>query len=128
MRLEFSNNGKYLAAACTQKDSRTIIKIFEVEDENTCVFRYRGHSNIIHSLEWSDDDNYLISSSSDCSVKIWCIPESTNNEILEEESETTYLIDTLLHPAYVYCARFHPESRIDKLMIATACVIIFLKI
>ena len=48
MRLEFSNRGKYLAAACTMEDSRTIIKIFEVIEEEKLVFRYRGHSNIIH--------------------------------------------------------------------------------
>ena len=30
LRLEFSNNGVYLAAACSELNSRTFIKIFEV--------------------------------------------------------------------------------------------------
>lgn len=32
-RLEFSHSGKFLAAACTNENSKTFIKIFEVEDE-----------------------------------------------------------------------------------------------
>jgi hypothetical protein len=33
-RLAFSNNGNYLACACTASNSKTIIKIFSMEDGN----------------------------------------------------------------------------------------------
>lgn len=88
LRLEFSNKGKYLAAACSDKSSRTYIKIFEVLEKFEEVFRYRGHKNLIHELCWSIDDKYLVSCSSDFTAKVWDIPAEINNKISEEESET----------------------------------------
>ena len=73
MRIAFSADGKYLAAACTQKNSKTVIKIFDTEYlRQTYVFH--GHRNIIHDLKWLNiplkDTHYLISASSDFTAKV----------------------------------------------------------
>lgn len=53
LRLEFSVDGRFLAAACTLAGYRTIIRIFQIEDEPFKeVFKYRGHKNIIHEMNW----------------------------------------------------------------------------
>jgi WD40 repeat protein len=48
------------------------------------VFRYRGHRNLIHELNWSLNDNYLVSCSSDFTARVWKIPFETNDEIDED--------------------------------------------
>ncbi|KRX05441.1 WD40-repeat-containing domain [Pseudocohnilembus persalinus] len=110
-RLEFSHNGRFLAAACTEKDSRTCIKFFEVEDTIDEVFRYRGHTNLIHEITWSENDQYMASCSSDFTTKIWAVPYETNDKITEEQSEQQFLVATLNHPSYVYSVKFHPKSK-----------------
>lgn len=70
LRIEFSNNGKYLAMACTLKSGKTIIKVADVEIGKLIVI-LRGHHDLIHDLCWSPDDNYLVSASADGSAKVW---------------------------------------------------------
>lgn len=126
LRLEFSPDGRYLAAACTLAGYRTVIRIFEVEDEPFKeVFKYRGHKNIIHELSWiqfKQKDQYLLSCSSDFTARVWLVPFQTNNYIGEEESETEYLLTTMNHPSYVYSGKFHPRSyETSSFIIVTAC-------
>lgn len=119
-KLAFSHNGKYLAAACTQENSKTIIKIFDIDD-GTTPYIYKGHRNIIHDLDWSLNDNFLISSSSDYSCKIWKVPKSADEVIDEEESEKYSLVCVFNHPAYVYGGKILPEKIAERLIIATIC-------
>lgn len=104
MSIKFSPNGKYIAVACTNLDSNTTIKIFNVYD---LLLRYHfiGHSEIIHSLEWTKNSKILISCSADFKVKLWGIPtkENSNPENLEYlDNERSFLITTINHPSYVY--------------------------
>lgn len=104
MALKFSPSGKYIAVACTNLDSNTTIKIFNVFDLS---LRYHliGHSEIIHSLEWSKNNKILISCSADFKVKLWGIPtkETSNPENLDYlDNERTFLITSINHPSYVY--------------------------
>lgn len=69
-KLKFSNKGKYLAVACTTVSSKTLIKLFDVECGELKII-LRGHHDLIHDLHWSADDNYLLSSSADSSVKVF---------------------------------------------------------
>jgi WD40 repeat protein len=85
------------------------------------VFRYRGHRNLIHELSWSLNDYYLVSCSSDFTARVWKVPGDTNDEIDEDQSEREYLLSTLIHPSYVYSAKFHPKCSKADLYIATAC-------
>lgn len=69
-KIKFSNKGKYLAASCTMMTSKTIIKIYDIENGELKIVM-RGHHDLIHDLQWSHDDQYLISASADYSVKVW---------------------------------------------------------
>ena len=56
--------------ACTMATSKTLIKIYDIESGEIKIV-LRGHHDLIHDLQWSHDDNYMISASADCSVKLW---------------------------------------------------------
>ena len=125
MKIAFSPDGDTLAAACTHQNSRTIIKIFDVEDGTLrCILK--GHKNIIHDLDWTLDSEYLVSCSSDFTCKLWKIPDSeSGGEVEEEDSEKHNLICTFPHPSYVYSAKIFPHKNedglVNKILIATAC-------
>lgn len=126
-RLAFSNNGKFLAAGCT--DDETIIKLFDVEDGQV-AYVIRGHADLIHDITWSDDDFHLLSSSSDGTAKLWSLHQifSEDHVVTGESSgafnpgTAEFLTANMQHPSYVYCSKFHPEERFpERKFIATAC-------
>jgi len=125
-KIKFSNMGKYLAAACTKATSKTIIKICDVETGELRIV-LRGHHDLIHDLSWSFDDNYLISSSADCSVKVWNLTMKDTDyadNLNYTENDAMYFMSHLLHPSFVYGAQFYPDysyERHDRLIIATIC-------
>jgi WD40 repeat protein len=60
-----------LAVACTtQHSSKTLIKVYDIEMGELRVV-IRGHHDLIHDLQWTRNDEYLLSTSADCSTKIW---------------------------------------------------------
>ena len=120
---EFSHNGKYIAAACTELNSETHIKIFNVEDG---VLRYifKGHHNIIHDLTWSKDDLILISASADNIVTLWRIPKHETSEkdnLNPLENMLKFKIYDINHPAYVYSTDIFPSNNKETMILATAC-------
>ncbi len=120
-RLAFSHNGRYLAAACTTSNSKTIIKIFNVED-GVLKYTIKAHKNIVHDLDFTHTSLYLMSSSSDFTTKIWKIPyPELNDEIEEDDSEKYMHLCTFLHPSYVYSSKFFIDDDDSRLIIATAC-------
>ncbi len=68
---------------------KTVIKIFEVEDEAKLIYTYRGHTNLVHDLTWSYDDSLLMTCSSDFTTKIWNVPpyDPVNDTMDESISE-----------------------------------------
>mmetsp|Transcript_39562 Transcript_39562/g.38076 ORF Transcript_39562/g.38076 Transcript_39562/m.38076 type:complete len:292 (-) Transcript_39562:828-1703(-) len=125
-KINFSCKGKYLAAACTQKSSKTIIKIYDVETGEYKV-ALRGHHDLIHDIQWSQDDNYLITSSADGSVKLYNLTQKESDysdRLNYTENDAMFYMCQLLHPSYVYGAVFYPDYALEKenrLIIATAC-------
>ena len=121
---EFSHNGKYIAAACTELNSETHIKIYNVEDG---VLRYvfKGHHNIIHHFTWSADDLILISASADNIVTLWRIPKHETSEkdnLNPMENLQKFKIRDINHPAYVYSTDIFPgNTNKDTMILATAC-------
>jgi len=110
-----------LAAACTAQNSKTIVKVFNVED-GELKYTIKAHKNIIHDLDWSWDSRYILTSSSDFTSKIWRIPyPEPSDEIEEDDSERLMLVCTLSHPSYVYSGKFFKDREQTRLMIATAC-------
>ncbi|NP_001002277.2 jouberin isoform X2 [Rattus norvegicus] len=96
--LDFSHNGRILAAACASRDGYPII-LYEIPS-GRFMRELCGHLNIIYDLDWSKDDRYLVTSSSDGTARVW------KNEI---NSTSTFRV--LPHPSFVYTARFHPATR-----------------
>jgi len=120
---EFSHNGKYIAAACTEMNSETHIKIFNVE-EGKLRYIFKGHHNIIHHFSWSFDDLILISSSADNIVTLWRIPRHDTNEkdnLSPMENLQKFKMYDILHPAYVYSTDIFPGSSKETMILATAC-------
>lgn len=119
-RLAFSPNGKYLAAACTSQNSKTVIKIFNVED-GVLKYTIKAHKNIVHDLEFTSNNLHLMTCSSDFTTKIWKIPyPELVDEIEEDDSEKYMHLCTFLHPSYVYSSKFFPDNDEGKMIIATA--------
>lgn len=79
--MAFSHNGKYLAASCTLKSGKTVVKIFDVEDGNLQLI-LRGHNDLIHDIDWSYDDRFLITASADGACRVWNLSnkESDNSD------------------------------------------------
>ncbi|XP_032130597.1 jouberin isoform X1 [Sapajus apella] len=93
--LDFSHNGRILAAACASRDGYPII-LYEIPS-GRFMRELCGHLNIIYDLSWSKDDRYILTSSSDGTARIW------KNEI-----NNTNTFKVLPHPSFVYTAKFHP--------------------
>lgn len=120
-RLSFSPNGKYLAAACIYENSKSIIKIFNVES-GELKYTIRAHKNLIHDIDWNMTSQFLVTSSSDFTAKVWKIPNiESSDEIEEEDSERLMLVCTLSHSSYVYSAKFYQDRDESRLVIITAC-------
>ncbi|CAD1476593.1 unnamed protein product, partial [Heterotrigona itama] len=103
--IAYSNNGKYLACCFSEEHDYPII-VYEVEAKKIHV-RFSGHKTFVYCLNWSNNDNYLLSVSSDQTARIWDI----QNQIVE-------YIEMMPHPSYVYCGKFDPEN---SSIIATGC-------
>ena len=48
-KIKFGNKGKYLAAACTQASSKTLIKVFDIENGELKIVM-RGHHDLVHEI------------------------------------------------------------------------------
>lgn len=103
--LGFSHNGRILAAACASRDGYPII-LYEIPS-GRFMRELCGHLNIIYDLDWSKDDRYLVTSSSDGTARVW------KNEI---NSTSTFRV--LPHPSFVYTAKFHPAT---QELVVTGC-------
>ncbi|XP_031364709.1 jouberin-like isoform X2 [Apis dorsata] len=101
----FSNNGKYLACSFVEDQDYPIV-IYKVEAKKIHV-RFLGHKIFIYSLHWSNNDNYLLSVSSDQTARIWDV----QNQIIQH-------VEMMPHPSYVYCGKFESEN---ISIVATGC-------
>ena len=111
-RIKFSNDGEHLAAACTYDNSRTIIKIFKATT-GELLMKLNGHHDIIHELTWSQYDNILVSASGDGSVKVWNVTdrdEDIPDKLSNLENDKYFYLWELIHPSYVYSAKFYKEE------------------
>ena len=123
-RLKFCHTGKYLAAACTLSNNKTVIKIFDVEDGNLQII-LKGHNDLIHDLDWSWDDRYLVSASADGTVRIWNLTEKEiehSDKLNYQDNDRLFFLGECFHPSYVYGAKIHPtRDEPYKLYVASIC-------
>ncbi|EAY12092.1 hypothetical protein TVAG_301090 [Trichomonas vaginalis G3] len=100
--LTFNHAGTMLAAA-VHKDHQYYIDLI-----NTATFKlidsFPAHIETIYELEFSKNDNLLLSVSADCSAKVWTV-EGPHKPLI------------MPHSKFVYTGKFHP---IDNNLIFTA--------
>lgn len=111
-KLAFSKRGHFLAAACTMVDSRTIIKIYNVlEGKHLCSLK--GHHDLIHDLQWSEDDTVIITASADGSCKVWDVSRKSSdipNKFAHNDNDEYFFITNLFHPSFVYGCQFYQDE------------------
>ncbi|XP_075059283.1 jouberin isoform X2 [Mixophyes fleayi] len=93
----FSHDGRTLTAACADKDGYPVF-LYEIPSGHFLRELY-GHLNVVYDLCWSKDDEYLLSASSDCTVRLWRMVTGASSAL-----------KVLPHPSFVYTAKFHPMS------------------
>ncbi|XP_062864119.1 jouberin [Trichomycterus rosablanca] len=96
--LRFSNDGRALAAACADRDAFPIV-VYEIPSGKVKA-SFNGHLSIVYDLCWTRDDRFLLSASSDGTVRVWDI------ERLQSLAQKI-----LPHPSFVYCAQYHPRTQ-----------------
>ncbi len=113
--LKFSRCGRHLAMACPTPAPASSSSSFQGggSSSSSAIFVYDsssfgrdamrpaplmtigGHSGPVYELDWSDHRT-LLSASGDGTAQVWRLGRD-RREVLE-------------HPAFVYCARFHPGA------------------
>ncbi|NXJ80964.1 AHI1 protein, partial [Trogon melanurus] len=103
--IRFSHDGKTLAAACAGRNGYPIV-LYEIPS-GQFLREFYGHFNIVYDLCWSKDNQYLLTASSDGTVRMWRI-----------EMQAASAVRVFPHPSFVYTAKYHPVA--DSLVV-TGC-------
>jgi len=97
----FSPEGRHLALAGPAVNGRSsVISIFDFAAGSDGPFprlmSFGGHTGPVYELDWADHKT-LLSASGDGTAQVWHLSEGQR--------------ETLEHPTFVYCARFHPSAK-----------------
>ncbi|NXB09601.1 AHI1 protein, partial [Cnemophilus loriae] len=103
--IRFSHDGRTLAAACAGRNGYPIA-LYEIPS-GQFLREFYGHLNIVYDLCWSKDNQYLLTASSDGTVRMWKI-----------EMKVASAVRVFPHPSFVYTAKYHPVA--DSLVV-TGC-------
>nr|XP_021396327.1 jouberin isoform X2 [Lonchura striata domestica] len=103
--IRFSHDGRTLAAACAGRNGYPIA-LYEIPS-GQFLREFYGHLNIVYDLCWSKDNQYLLTASSDGTVRMWKI-----------EMKAASAVRVFPHPSFVYTAKYHPVA--DSLVV-TGC-------
>nr|XP_033794790.1 jouberin isoform X2 [Geotrypetes seraphini] len=95
--VDFSHDGRTLAAACADRDGYPII-LYDIPSGHY-IREFHGHLNIVYDLCWSRDDRQMLTSSSDGTVRMWKV-----------EAQSTSTLKVIPHPSFVYTAKYHPVA------------------
>lgn len=68
-KVTFSTFGKFVACGCYENNNIGILKIFNVF-KGSLKREINAHFGLIYDLQWSKDDEYIISASADGSCKL----------------------------------------------------------
>jgi WD40 repeat protein len=78
--IKLSHNGKTVASADNIKN----IFLWDPISKGVLCNRFVFHSSKVFDLDWSSDDNLLISGSLDRSVIVWNVPEKSRAKVLSD--------------------------------------------
>ena len=108
--LRFAPSGDLLACGCVEENNVSPVYVYAVPS-GRLVAKYLGHFGLVHELDWSPCDTYLLTASSDATARIFDVTTSR---------ATREPVAILPHPTYVYTARFHPSPSGTVHTVATA--------
>jgi WD40 repeat protein len=91
------------------------IKVWNVNENETCVFTLKGHSKRVSCLEWHKEKNILSSGSYDFTVRLWDFSQKKCLKILRG------------HTSYVTCLREIQKS-IEDILLASGSADGFIRI
>ena len=95
--VRFSQNGRYLACACTSNNTYPLL-IYEFPSGKH-IATLSGHFGLIYDLAWSANGRELLSASADTTVRVWDVKRFSSNAI-----------KVFPHPEFVYVACYHPQN------------------
>ena len=101
--VSFSSSGFYIAAACLSETGYPI-KIYDTQSGERFV-SLEGHTDLVYDLTWSADERYLISASSDGTVRVW--------DVHLERINRPKLSHILHHNVFVYTVQVYPVQASD---------------
>ncbi|GIX80409.1 hypothetical protein CEXT_614971 [Caerostris extrusa] len=101
--LKFSSLGRLLVCGCGVLGQHFLF--FYDIPSGKVIHKVLAHSDVIYDLDWSEDDENMISASADYCVKLWNI-------------KLWKLICAFVHPSFVYSAKFQPTL---KDILVTGC-------
>lgn len=85
MRVKFSHGGRFLAYTVTLQNDISFVKVFDLENDQDFCSIYL-HNNLIHQIEWSRCDRFLLTASADFTMKVFKLPE---NKVFDVKSLKT---------------------------------------
>jgi WD40 repeat protein len=76
--VRFSTCGRFLAVAASAPDTskhsstnRSLLRVYRCKSNLPLLLEWQAHNGAVHSLVWSDDGTYVLTSSADGYVKLW---------------------------------------------------------
>ncbi|KAI8904729.1 WD40-repeat-containing domain protein [Gorgonomyces haynaldii] len=107
---KFSKSGLFLAVSGVELNTYPI-KIYQIMTGDR-IATLEGHQDLVYQLDWSQNDEQLLSVSSDGTARLWEF----------KQDGTVHEASILPHPSYVYCGLYYPKETTDNTMIiATGC-------
>lgn len=83
-------------------------------EKGTQEVALRGHNDLVHDLNWSLSDDYLVSASADGSAKVWNLTDIGRSDLPDKlnytENDRYFFHGQLLHASYVYSAKIFPDA------------------
>ena len=94
--VRYSRDGNHL---CTSTNTSTVMNNLVIMDTHTLntIHTFVGHHHFVYDIDWSINNDLLVSASSDGTAKVW------NFHNKKEDAEVL-----LQHTCFVYTCKFHP--------------------
>jgi transcription initiation factor TFIID subunit 5 len=103
-----SDDGRLVAASFTNSslklwDLSQQERMQEAVDRNEPpYFELRGHSAAIYGLDFSPDNRFLLSSSADCSIRLWLLQNELNYDLVAYKGHNFPVWDVKFSPLGYY--------------------------
>lgn len=96
----FSSNSKYIASISGDRIKRNEIDIWDIQTQKL-LFTLKGHTNVVRSIAFSDNEKYLASAAEDNLINLWNI--QTGNLIISfTENNAKELTSVIYTPDQKY--------------------------